>query len=216
MTEAATPDRVEAAYQRLGYQVGWRFMTCPERQFDDPEVLVVSLNPSGRVEHGPRWSQEEGSAYVVESWDGQAPGADTLQVQVQRLIKHLGSNFSRVASAHFVPFRSQRWSDLSHPVEAVQFARGLWTDFVGGLRPKYVMCLGREVGKHVPTLFGSGGLHKKRTGWGDIALSVGTTRDGGQIAILPHLGTFKLFSRAECAPFLKAAIGPESLANAQA
>ena len=214
MTVTVTPERIEAAYRRLGYKSSWRFMTCPERQFDDPEVLLVSLNPSGRVEHGPSWSQEEGSAYVVESWDGQAPGADTFQVQIQRLVHHLDSTFERVASAHFVPFRSQRWAELAHSEEATRFARELWKDFVGGLRPKYVMCLGTTVGKYVPALFGTRPLLKKQSGWGNVSISVGQTSHGGQLAVLPHLGTFKLFSRAECAPFLRTAIGPGSLVDA--
>lgn len=211
MRSSVTPDRIEAEYRRLGYQTGWRFMTCPERQFENPEVLLVSLNPSGRVEHGPRWSQEDGSAYVQESWDGQAPGTDTLQVQIQRLVGHLGVTFDKVASAHFVPFRSQRWADLARSAEAVQFARELWADFAMGMKPKYVVCLGTKVGRYVPQLFGVNGMEKKKTGWSNITLSVGRLPHSGQVIVLPHLGTFKLYSRAECAPFLQAAIGPESL-----
>lgn len=214
MNPNVTSERIEAAYRHLGYQIGWRFMTCPEEQFENPEVLLVSLNPSGRVEHGPRWSQEAGSAYVVESWDNQAPGKDALQIQIQRLVEHLSCTFEQVASAHFVPFRSQRWADLDRSSEAVKFAHGLWSDFVGGIKPKYVACLGTKVGAYVPQLFGVNRLDKKRTGWGNISLSVGQTSYGGQVFVLPHLGTFKLFSRAECTPYMQAAIGPESLANA--
>ena len=214
MNPTVTPERIEAAYQRLGYAAGWRFMTCPQRQFENPEVLLVSLNPSGRVEHGPRWSQEDGSAYVAESWDGQAEGKDTLQIQIQRLVAHLGVTFDRVASAHFVPFRSQRWLDLDRRTEAVKFSQELWTDFVAGMQPKYIACLGTKVGKYIPQLFGVDHLDRKKTGWGKISLSVGTTPYGGQVIVLPHLGTFKLFSRAECSPFLDAAIGPRSQGSA--
>ena len=214
MKQPVTSDRIEAEYRRLGYQTGWRFMTCPEQQFRDPEVLLVSLNPSGRVEHGPRWSQETGSAYVDESWDGQAVGKDTLQIQIQRLVGHLGVTFDKVASAHFVPFRSQRWADLSRSSEAVAFSKSLWADFIPEMTPKYVVCLGTKVGEYLPSLFVSKPMVRKPTGWGNISLSVGQTFYGGQMIVLPHLGTFKLFSRAESAPYLKAAIGPESLANA--
>ncbi len=209
-----TPERIEIAYQELGYRAGWRFMTCPTANFDAPKVLLISLNPSGRVEHGPRWSQENGSAYTIESWDGQAPGGDTLQVQIQRMVKHLGCTIDEVASAHFVPFRSQRWAELRNPREALNFARALWADFVKGLNPKYVICLGTTVGKYAPAMFGVNQLERKQTGWGKVSLSVGQTRDGGQLAILPHLGTFKLFSRDACTPFLKLAFGPESMINA--
>lgn len=215
MNSSVTPERIEAAYKRLGYKAGWRFMTCPEKQFQNPRVLLVSLNPSGTVEHGPRWSQEDGSAYLMESWDNQLPGRDTLQIQIQRLVAHLGANFDEVASAHFVPFRSQRWADLAHPREAVAFAHSLWSDFVEGMAPEYVICLGTTVGQYIPRLFGVNALAKKRTGWGDISLSVGRLKSRGQLAVVPHLGTFKLFSRAECGPFMKSAIGPESLGSLQ-
>lgn len=214
MNPLVTPERIEGAYQRLGYSIGWRFMTCPERQFDDPRVVLVSLNPSGRVEHGPRWSQEAGSAYVVESWDGQPAGKDTLQVQIQRLVAHLGATFEEVASAHFVPFRSQRWADLDRSAEALAFSRELWSDFISGMSPQFIVCLGTTVGKYVPELFGVQQMEKRPTGWGDITMAVGTTRDGGQLAILPHLGTFKLFSRGECASFINSAFGPKSIAHA--
>lgn len=214
MNPFVNAERIESAYERLGYSIGWRFMTCPERQFDNPRVLLASLNPSGRVEHGPRWSQEAGSAYVIESWDGQPPGRDTLQIQIQRLVAHLDATFDEVASAHFVPFRSQRWADLNRSEEALAFSRELWGDFISDMRPEFIMCLGTTVGKHIPDLFGVQRLEKRRTGWGDITMAVGKTRYGGQLAILPHLGTFKLFSRNECAPFVNAAFGPKSVADA--
>ena len=209
-----SPERIDAAYRELGYKAGWRFMTCPIANFSTPKVLLISLNPSGSVEHGPRWSQEEGSAYVIESWDRQAPGRDTLQVQIQRLISHLGCSFEQVASAHFVPFRSPRWADLTRPKEALHFARLLWADFSQSMSPEYVICLGTTVGKYAPAMFGVNQLTRSKTGWGNISLAVGRTRTGGQLAVLPHLGTFKLFSRDACMPFLKTALGPESVIHA--
>ena len=214
MNPSVTSERIEAAYQQLGYEIGWRFMTSPIGSFDNPKILLVSLNPSGRVEHGPRWSQERGSAYLVERWDGQAAGKDILQVQIQGLVKHLGADFSEVASAHFVPFRSQRWNDLANKTQAVEFARGLWADFVQGMKPEYVICLGTKVGEFIPDLFGTNSLRKLPTGWGNISMETGKTAHGGKIAILPHLGTFKLFSRPECKPYLSAALGPESINHA--
>lgn len=214
MNPTVTPERINAAYDRLGYGAGWRFMTCPQRNFGNPKVLLVSLNPSGRVEHGPRWSQEDGSAYVIEGWGNADPGQSPLQVQIQRMVAQLGVNWDEVASAHFVPFRSQRWADLDHPREAVDFAKGLWADFVYGMRPDHVICLGTTVGQFVPSLFGMNRLARMPTGWGNITLGVGCTRHGGQLTVLPHLGTFKLFSRVECAPFMKAAFSKEGSASA--
>ena len=58
------------------------------------------------------WSQERGNAYYTESWDGQAPGQDKLQVQVQALVKAVGEDKDSVLAGCFIPFRSPTFADL--------------------------------------------------------------------------------------------------------
>lgn len=51
---------IEKECRRLGYKLGWRFITCPQQQASTAKLLLVSLNPAGREVHGPSWSQEQG------------------------------------------------------------------------------------------------------------------------------------------------------------
>jgi hypothetical protein len=188
-------------------------MTSPEQSFSSPKLLLVSLNPSGTVEHGPRWSQEDGCAYQIENWGSAAPGSSPLQVQIFKMLAMLGIQFSEIASAHFVPFRSQRWADLERRDDAVRFSKNLWSEFSKRLSPDYVVCLGAEVGKHVAPMFGAE-LRSMSTGWGNISMSAGGTKSRGRLVVVPHLGTFKLFSNPNCTLHLRKAFGLSETANA--
>jgi hypothetical protein len=63
-----SPAFIEAEYQRLGHTLGWRFLTCSERNIDTASVALVTINPGGGTFEPPKWSVESGSAYVIESW----------------------------------------------------------------------------------------------------------------------------------------------------
>lgn len=117
---------IESEYRRLGYSYGWRFITCPERNADHAKLLLVSLNPAGRAQHGPAWSQESGSAYLVEAWGDLPVGAAKLQRQVQAMFSLLDLSPDEVFSAHYVPFRSPSWDALARRDEAEAFSHGLW------------------------------------------------------------------------------------------
>jgi hypothetical protein len=207
MSSLVNYEAIQKEYERLGYSAGWRFMTSPVKTFSDPKLLIVSLNPSGRVEHGPRWSQEEGSAYLIENWGSADVGRAPLQIQIQRLVETLGLDFAEVASAHFVPFRSQRWADLDRAKEAVSFSRKLWREFATTFHPDWVVCLGSEVGRHMVDILDVTKVESVPTGWGAISMTIGRTPWGGRLVAFPHLGTFKLFSNQNCAAPVRSALG---------
>lgn len=117
---------VQSAYERLGYCLGWRFMMSPASSFENARLAVIGLNPGGARVHGSDWSFEEGNAYWRESWGGQAPGYDPLQVQVRTLAALAGADEESTFAAQFVPFRSPDWASLEHKAEAVAFAKDLW------------------------------------------------------------------------------------------
>jgi hypothetical protein len=193
---------IQQEYDRLGYSLGWRFLTCPESHATDPKALIISLNPAGREEHGPPWSQEAGSAYVVESWKGLPAGNAPLQIQVQRLVERLGLDIGQVLSGHFVPFRSPSWDELAHREEAISFGKKLWYQFASGLKPRRVICIGHEVSTHLRGLFGVHKLRDRPSGWGPQKIRTATGRNGLQLVSLPHLSRFTLFTSEACQPYL--------------
>lgn len=195
---------IQREYDRLGYSLGWRFLTCPEAHAKNPEALIISLNPAGREEHGPAWSQEAGSAYVVESWKGYPPGKAPLQIQIQKLVERLGLGFDQVLTGHFVPFRSPTWDELPHREDAINFGKKLWYQFASPLQPKRVICIGHDVSKHLKALFGISKLRDRPTGWGGQKIRMANGRNDLQFISLPHLSRFTLFTRDACQPHLDA------------
>ena len=119
-------DEIQAEHDRLGLSLGWRFMMAPERNLESSDVAIIGQNPGGRRVHGTTWSQEEGSAYVIESWGDQAAGSDPLQQQIRRMCEMLRLDPSAAFTAQYVPFRSNSWAELPRKPEALNFSRRLW------------------------------------------------------------------------------------------
>jgi hypothetical protein len=188
---------IENEYRRLGYKFGWRFITCPQDNADRAKLLLVSLNPAGRAIHGPSWSQEKGSAYRVESWNGLPPATSGLQRQVQQLFAFLGLRDSEVFSAHYIPFRSPSWAELEHKSEAEALARRLWTRLKDKVRFERIVCIGKDrPGRPIADLFEASYERGMATGWGNITADRYRLPDGRPLIALPHLSRFALFGRA--------------------
>jgi hypothetical protein len=218
-------DAIDAAYRRLGHTRGWRFLTGPRASFaTSTRVAFVSLNPGGDSEPAehPRASCEAGSSYWTESWVGHAPGQAPLQIQVQRLFdglrRHLGVSGetrawveAHVVTTHFIPFRSARLVDLPYRAESIAFANELWRDILAVWSPRIILTIDREAFSSIGTLLLQGSAARELdrasfdTGWGNYrseAVRILRSDRPVTLARLPHLSTFKLFSRPECAPHL--------------
>ena len=188
---------IEKKSRELSYNFGWRFITCPEAQRATAKLLLVSLNPAGREVHGPAWSQEEGSAYRVESWNGLPQGTSPLQRQVQALFAMLGLTDDQVFSAHYVPFRSPSWAELKHRDAAEQYARELWRWLLPRVQFERIICIGKDrPGKPLAALLGAKLEVSLPVGWGDIKADRYRLEDGRTLIALPHLSRFALFGRS--------------------
>lgn len=220
---------IEREYQLLGHRIGWRFVTGPKSTFSqDTKILFISLNPGGDCDppDHPHESSEDGSSYLIESWKGRPRGKESLQVQFQRLASKLQQTYgdtgslenfinTKILTAHFIPFRSPRFDALHNKAESIKFGRSLWGQILRHLSPNIIITLNPESFQNISEILAGNGCevieHKHfQTGWG-----VGTSRPIGcearkynqrgnlvTILRLPHLSTFKLFSKAECAPYL--------------
>ncbi len=222
-------ESIDREYVRLGHTLGWRFVTGRKSTFAKrTEFLFISLNPGGDYDppDHPRESSEGGSSYLIESWKGKPPGQESLQVQFQRLIAKLQevcgdeNNLeyfidNMLLTAHFIPFRSPRFNSLHKKDESIKFARELWARIFRSISPRIMITLNPETFQHITEILSAseGKLIEHRTfqtGWG-----VGTNKSIGcevnkyerasktvSILRLPHLSTFKLFSRDSCEPYL--------------
>ncbi len=225
-------DAIDHAYVRLGHTLGWRFLSCPRATLSPTtEVGLVSLNPGGTFEpqEHPRASSEAGSAYLIESWPGCGPGAAPLQRQIQALFRALARHLGRenavdrfmneqVLSAHFIPFRSPRFADLPRRPESIAFAKELWNAILSHWKPRVLITIDTEAFASLEALLlgqcGNQLLESRRfdTGWGNYqaaAIRIARPEDDSRVTLarLPHLSTFKLFSRDACRPYLEDFLG---------
>jgi len=213
---------IDFAYKDLGHKLGWRFLSVSKSIFDAPiKLVVVTINPAGNeIPKGHPWeSCESGVSYVVEKWGTSLPGEETLQIQVQHLFKELctslnfkGSNINLMAQsliAHFIPFRSPRFKSLHNKEQSIKFGLRLWGKILPAVKPKLIICLGREVQKQMRTLIDSqlsGKCSKKvpfQTGWGKYEAELEIYKiSNGEIRLLylPHLSTWTLFTSKKSAP----------------
>ena len=205
---------IQHEYSRLGHSMGWRFLTSPKATLDNPKVVLVTLNPAGnRIDEHPAESQEQGSAYVVESWDGQPIGQDKLQRQVQMLFRSLDVKPDEVLSAHFCPFRSPSLKKLHRQTESLEFSELLWTRLLAEISPELVVCLNRDTQTALRNIMGpTMDLRSMPTGWGNYEADVETMANGTRLLRLPHLSRFSLFGSVKRRPYLNSIM---SLANGE-
>jgi hypothetical protein len=201
-------DIIEQEYRRLGYSAGWRFITCPVRNIHTAKTVIITLQPAGSTQHGPDWSQEDGSAYIHESWDGQPVGSDMLQHQFQEMCKLLAVDPESVLSGHFIPFRSPTWEATPKQQDAIRLGRQLWSWVFGRAKFERIICIGKKiVGGEVADLLGVSHKREIPVGWGSCTATTGQTKDGAQFVALPHLSRFKLFGRPASEAPLRAIFG---------
>jgi hypothetical protein len=165
---------IDAACERFGHKLGWRFLTSPEHNFQTARVALVTINPGGAVYEPPQWSVENGSAYVVESWKGRQPGTEKLQSQVRRMFKLADVAPEDVLSGYFVPFRSPTWSALARKSESLHFAERLWREaFRRAENLQIVIAFGKDVAAYVAPLLDA---REMKRSYLDYAMSVIVSR----------------------------------------
>lgn len=198
-----TAAEIEQEARRLGYKLGWRFMTCPQRNAGSAKLLFVTLNPGGRESDDCSWSYETGSAYRIESWEGAAPGQSKLQKQVQAMFQFLGLGDEDVFSAYYVPFRSPSWKELERRDEAEMFARRLWDWLLPQVTFERVVCIGKDTARAIAPLLEAKFETSVSINWGNVVADRYRLPDGRPLFALPHLSRFAVFGRAKSEAGLK-------------
>jgi hypothetical protein len=191
-------DTIVAEYDRLGHKLGWRFLTCPERNVEKASVALVTINPGGGSYEPPKWSVEEGSAYVVESWKGGFPGEEHLQRQVRRMFEIMNVAPESVLSGYLVPFRSRDWGSLQNKPNSLRFGVDLWREVFRQARGvSTVVAFGKKIEPQMISLLAAT-LHARHDAdWGEHTIDVYDTANGGRLLVLPHLSRYALFGRPD-------------------
>ena len=165
----------------------------------------------------PSASCEEGSPYKNESWGGKKPGESKLQIQIQKMFNKIHEKLNypdsklelieSTLSGHFVPFRSPRLKDLGYEKEAFDFGEKLWSKVLQSIQPpELFVCIDHKTTKRIRKIIATiynlpeGKPCKVETGWGNTTADIIEFGSNAEVKLLrlPHLSSFKLFSRKEC------------------
>lgn len=202
-----SPEFIETEYRRRGFELGWRFLTCPEKNIGAATVALVTINPGGGVFEPGRWSVEDGSAYVIERWKGCPPGQENLQRQVTRMFELMTVDPKDVLSGYLVPFRSPNWDELPKKSEALTFGEGLWREVFAQSPVKTVICFGKDTAPYLSKVLDGRLSTNVPAGWGDQTIDVYRFGEVGKLIVLPHLSRFGLFGREPSEAAFCAALG---------
>jgi hypothetical protein len=209
---------IESEYDRLDHRLGWRFLSGPKSNLKKPTRLaLITLNPGGNYDppDHPHESQEQGSAYLVERWDGAMAGQSKLQRQVGEMFVHLAARMGRpdykalmhnTLAGYFIPFRSSSFVGLQRRADSIAFGCRLWTEIFNHIAPEIVITIDTHSFKHIGAILRA----KKRsatersiqmpTGWGNyMADIVDFDSPSGNVRLvrLPHLSRFGIFGRPQ-------------------
>lgn len=206
---------IELAYDRLGHQLGWRFLYTPAQTLAPETALAfVALNPGDDKYHRPILSVEEGNAYRTESWWGPRQQRG-LQCQVRLLYEAVAERddgrtweelMDQTLALNFCPFRSPGWPPLVSPKESIEFSGRMWAGVLKIVEPSVIVCLGNDPMRYLdPVLRAHGAapkgpVEKRPVAWGNVKYAVARyTTSRGEVTMvgLPHLSRFRIFGRRE-------------------
>jgi hypothetical protein len=189
---------IQRECSRLGHRLGWRFLTCPRENVEGSEAALVTINPGGGSYEEPSWSVETGSAYVIESWNGNKPGDSSLQRQVRRMLEVACLRPEAVLSGYLVPFRSRKWTELNNKKESIKFGIELWREVFRRARwIKVVLAFGKQTAPHLSSILRAELRQVFCAAWGNQTVDLYSFGTSGRLVVLPHLSRYALFNRSK-------------------
>ncbi|MXW22139.1 MAG: hypothetical protein F4X55_06745 [Candidatus Dadabacteria bacterium] len=132
--------------------------------------------------------------------------------KIREKTNYLGSTrklIESTLSGYFIPFRSPSLDDLEHGKEAFDFGEKIWLRILKTVQPELFVCIEKKAAKRLRKIIEIAyNLPESRscklpTGWSDTTNYTADIFEFGsntevKLLRLPHLSTYKLFSRTEC------------------
>ena len=195
------PNEIQSAYDALGHEWGWSFLSGPETQLYEAKTVIVGLNPArahgdNPSDYGTHWDVPEGNIYFSKNWGG-GEEYTALQSQLLRWFELLHLGPKQTIGANFVPFRSRSWAKLARPKESIQFAERLWQDVIKVTPAPLFITMGKDAGWYLAQALSNRLVARLPSGWGKQTIDVYDGTSGRRIVAMPHPSRFKLFNRGE-------------------
>ena len=187
---------IKCIERQYNFTEGYHLLYSPWDTLDFAEIVFISLNP-GRSRTGQEQrilSDERGNSFEVERFKTVSPLTD----QFLKLAAFLSVTPKDILTGTAHPFRSNRWSDFSREQRLVglDFGKRFWSRILNNKR-KLVITLGDQATRIITSNTDAQIEQEINSGWGAIKLRRYSTSLGFPIVQLPHLSTFRIFSRKE-------------------
>jgi hypothetical protein len=187
-------NHIQQAYDRLGYDLGWRLLGCSWANLATAKVALITLNPGGSQAEPDMLTYEDGCIYLSEKWQGRECSNHPLQLQIQRLFELARVHGDKVLSGYLVPFRSPTWAALKAPQEARQFGVEMWRCLLDGRSPRLTFTIGDVVFQSMQDILKGSDATEHASGWGNVKIKL-AEYEGGHLIGLPHLSRYRLFGK---------------------
>lgn len=194
--------QLEKLSKEFKFTDGFKLLYCPWKRLSDARVAFISLNP-GRAPDGVDISTVDdpsGNSYLVERAITKSP----LNKQFLEMCEFLNRDPGQILTGAFFPFRSGKWEDLDpSQIEAgLSFCRPFWKSAISE-NVELVIVLSNFVASQIAELLDCKLETEISSGWGATKLRRYRAPNGAKVIQLPHLSTYRLFSREQCTAPLK-------------
>lgn len=189
--------RLDSVAAEYGFKEGYKLLYCPWATISNSSVAFISLNPgsmpSGMEEN--LVSDERGNSYFVEKEYTKSP----LTAQFLKMAEFLAIKPESILTGVIHPFRSNRWKDFSKEQQksGLRIGAEFWSLALSS-NIKTIVTVGNETFNQVSRLTNSEYVDSIFSGWGKCHVQRYQTDTGCKLIKLPHLSSYKLFSRPQC------------------
>lgn len=182
--------------RECGFEEGFKLLYCPWERIGDARIAFISLNP-GRAPNGSEMrtvDDPQGNTYYAERTSTKSP----LTHQFLEMCRFIKSDPEEVLTGAFFPFRSNKWTDVSSSQikEVLKFSRPFWKAATENCDT--IIVVSNLVANNFIDLLECTLESTVSSNWGSTNLKRYTSSAGQKIIQLPHLSSYKIFSRADC------------------
>ncbi|MEV3828214.1 hypothetical protein RI534_02800 [Aeromonas allosaccharophila] len=207
---------IENKYDNLKNDMGWDLLFCRYENMLSPQypVAFFGINPGGGPCDTKAISVESECAYYNERWKGCKKGNAPLQQQMKHLYTmigdELGVSYKQLMDGslmtNYIPARSRNWHSLKGKNEWLEHARQIWGERVKQVHCKLYIAISKIVFDELDSHLTNQGFQMvenidEQIGWGRVRYQIQRYERGDQVSLivrLPHLSTYKIFSRPAC------------------
>jgi len=209
---------IQIQYDNLKNDMGWDLLFCRYENMLSPQypVAFFGINPGGGPCDNKAISVESECAYYNERWKGCKKGNAPLQQQMKHLYTmvgdELGVSYTQLMDGslmtNYIPARSRNWYSLKGKDEWLEHARLIWGERIKQVHCKLYIAISRIVFDELDSHLTKQGFQmvekiNELIGWGRVRYQIQRYERGDQVSLivrLPHLSTYKIFSRPACQP----------------